>query len=58
MLFTTLFEINEPSLHRGQIGFEKKGEVDINVLFFKVRDPRERDPKEHILVEPVLKSID
>jgi len=58
MMWRELFSINEPSIHRGAVGFEKKGEVDINVLFFKVRDPRETTIKESIDIMPFVKSID
>lgn len=45
-------------MHRGTVGFEKKGHIDVNVILFEVSDPRKKSPKEHILVEPQVKSID
>lgn len=52
MMYRELFTVKEASIHRGAVGFEKKGLIDINIIVFEVKDPRSRYPKEHILVEP------
>jgi len=58
MTYRTLFEVKDNSIHRGTVGFEKKGLIDVNIILFEVTDPRKKKPKEHILVEPVVKAID
>lgn len=52
-----MFTIEDVSLHRGYVGFAKMGKLDINILSFGTKDPRENKIKNHIQIEPTLKKI-
>jgi len=32
MSYRTLFEIQDTGVHRGSVGFEKKGLIDVNII--------------------------
>lgn len=46
LTWKNMFTIDEQSLHRGYVGFAKKGELDLNILSFSLRDPREKKVKQ------------
>jgi len=57
LAWRNLFTLEELDIHRGNVGFAKKGELNLNILSFAIKDPRESKIKEYIDVQPTLKLI-